>query len=360
MTAAAVQPLSVSPGDRVPPFVFQDRRGKRFGLGDQSISGQTLVLWYVGQAVDRDAWGRLILLSDAFRALDTLVLAISDDAAPDPGITAHDDDPKLLSDPNRQAAQILDGREHSLLVVDRHRCLVAVVPGPDFEAALAICQQLHEQTQPRIVLNQAPVLLIEKVLDPELCHALIEYWTANDKTADRVSSSRDGATHGNSSIKRRADVMLTHMSLGAPVKQRIEQRVLTEVVRAFGWPATRFEAIRIGCYDAAEGGYFLRHRDNTTPYTAHRRFAMSLNLNSGAYTGGQVRFPEYGRELYAPPAGGALVFSCSLLHEAMPVTEGRRFAAFTFFYDEAGEAKRARMAAAHPDAARAAVTMRKE
>jgi len=54
--------------------------------------------------------------------------------------------------------------------------------------------------------------------------------------------------------------------------------------------------MRIGCYDSADGGYFRAHRDNTTPYTAHRQFAMSVNLNTGEYEGGDVHFPEYGRQ----------------------------------------------------------------
>ena len=37
----------------------------------------------------------------------------------------------------------------------------------------------------------------------------------------------------------------------------------------------------------------------------------------------------------APPAGGAVVFSCSLLHEATPVTRGTRYAVLPFLYDEA-------------------------
>jgi hypothetical protein len=32
------------------------------------------------------------------------------------------------------------------------------------------------------------------------------------------------------------------------------------------------------------------------------------------------------------------VFSCSLRHAALPVTAGRRFGIFGFFYDEAGAA----------------------
>jgi predicted 2-oxoglutarate/Fe(II)-dependent dioxygenase YbiX len=31
-----------------------------------------------------------------------------------------------------------------------------------------------------------------------------------------------------------------------------------------------------------------------------------------------------------------VVFSCALLHEATPVTRGRRYAFLPFFYDEAG------------------------
>ena len=35
------------------------------------------------------------------------------------------------------------------------------------------------------------------------------------------------------------------------------------------------------------------------------------------------------------PTGGAVIFSCSLLHEATAVTKGRRYAFLPFFYDDA-------------------------
>jgi hypothetical protein len=44
--------------------------------------------------------------------------------------------------------------------------------------------------------------------------------------------------------------------------------------------------------------------------------------------------------MYLPPTGGAVVFSCSLLHEAMPVTAGKRYAFLPFLYDD--EAARVR------------------
>src|SRR5690606_38199035 len=105
--------------------------------------------------------------------------------------------------------------------------------------------------------------------------------------------------------------------------------VLPEMWRAFRFRAASFEAPRIGCYAADAGGAFGAHRDNRTPYTAHRRFAMSLNLNTGSYRGGRLRFPEFGHDEYEPEVGGCAIFCCDLLHEALPVTEGRRFAIFT-------------------------------
>jgi hypothetical protein len=42
------------------------------------------------------------------------------------------------------------------------------------------------------------------------------------------------------------------------------------------------------------------------------------------------------------PLGGAIVFSCSLLHEVTPVTQDRRCCTVPFLYDEAGEKLRRR------------------
>jgi len=94
------------------------------------------------------------------------------------------------------------------------------------------------------------------------------------------------------------------------------------------------ERYLVACYDAEQLGFFVAHRDNTTTGTAHRRFACTLNLNAEDYDGGELRFPEFGSRTYRAPTGGAVVFSCSLLHEAMPVTRGKRYAFLPFFYDE--------------------------
>ena len=110
---------------------------------------------------------------------------------------------------------------------------------------------------------------------------------------------------------------------------------MPEIARSFQFQATRLERYLVACYAAEEGGHFAPHRDNTTKGTAHRRFAVSVNLNAEDFAGGDLRFPEFGSATYRPPTGGAVVFSCSLLHQALPVTSGRRYAFLPFLYDEA-------------------------
>jgi predicted 2-oxoglutarate/Fe(II)-dependent dioxygenase YbiX len=116
---------------------------------------------------------------------------------------------------------------------------------------------------------------------------------------------------------------------------RIHDRLAPEIEKAYQFRATRMERYLIARYDSNTGGYFRPHRDNTTLGTAHRRFAVSLHLNTGEYEGGHVRFPEFGSQLYIAPVGGAVVFSCSLMHEAMPVTAGQRYVFLPFLFDDA-------------------------
>ena len=71
------------------------------------------------------------------------------------------------------------------------------------------------------------------------------------------------------------------------------------------------------------------------------RLGIYFDLNEAEYQGGDLRFPEFGRKTYRAPSGGVVVFSCSLLHEALPVTKGRRYAFLPFLYDEAAAKLRA-------------------
>jgi len=134
--------------------------------------------------------------------------------------------------------------------------------------------------------------------------------------------------------KSRKDYTIEDQELIKQTQARIMRRVAPEILKVHQFKVTRMERYIVSCYAAEDGGHFQPHRDNTTKGTAHRRFAVSVILNED-FDGGEVSFPEYGQRGFKPPPGGAVVFSCSLLHAVSRVTRGRRFAFLPFLYDEA-------------------------
>ncbi len=156
-------------------------------------------------------------------------------------------------------------------------------------------------------------------------------------------TEKDGMTVGkiDHSFKRRMDCQIVDEDVRAAMRGRITRRILPEIYKAFQFRVTHIERYIVACYDGENRGFFLPHRDNTTKATAHRRFACTINLNAEDYDGGNLRFPEFGSRTYRAPTGGAVVFSCSLLHEATPVTRGKRYATLPFLYDaEAAKLRR--------------------
>ncbi len=189
---------------------------------------------------------------------------------------------------------------------------------------------LREQfaPQPDIdVAMQAPALLIPHVLSREFCRYLIHIWETRGHTDSGLMKQVEEKTVGyiDHSFKIRRDHFVHDEDLKRAIDRPIQRIVFPEIEKAFNDKATRREDYKIACYDATTGGFFRAHRDNTTGGTAHRRFAMSINLNAEEYEGGYLRFPEYGPYRYRPATGAALVFRCSLLHEATEVLSGRRF-----------------------------------
>lgn len=182
----------------------------------------------------------------------------------------------------------------------------------------------------------APVLVLPRIFEPDFCQALIALYEQGGSMASGFMRQVDGKTVGafDDSFKRRRDHTIVDPEFQAGIRMRIGKRLLPEINKAFNFNATRIERYIVSCYDGEGGGFFRPHRDNTTPGTRHRKFAVTINLNDG-YGGGDLRFAEYSDRLYRAPAGGAVVFSCSLLHEATPVTEGRRYACLPFLYDDA-------------------------
>jgi len=175
----------------------------------------------------------------------------------------------------------------------------------------------------------APVLVLPRVFEREFCAQVIRLWQKGDHK-DMGVSSRYGNV-GMLDLKRTEDYMVVEPMMQKAISDRLAHRIGPELIKVFGYDREfGFDAHVVLSYSAEGRHFFGAHRDNGAPTTADRSFAVSLNLNDD-FDGGELVFPEYSGVKVSPPAGGAAVFSCSLLHEALPVTRGRRFVLTTFF-----------------------------
>jgi len=178
--------------------------------------------------------------------------------------------------------------------------------------------------------------VLPRVFEPAFCQKLIGLYERHGGEASGFMREVDGKTVRlqDEQHKRRKDYVITDPAVIEETQQRIRRRIVPEILKAHHFHVTRMERYIVACYSAEDRGHFRAHRDNTTKGTAHRRFAVTINLND-AFEGGELSFPEYGPKSFKPPTGGAVVFSCSLLHAASEVTGGTRYAFLPFLYDEA-------------------------
>ncbi len=223
--------------------------------------------------------------------------------------------------------------------------MLRVMAAEPIEATGAVLDLLEAALAEQVASEPpfAPVLSLPRVLEPELCERLIDHYGEEGGEPSGFAMEVDGRTvqRIHPGLKRRRDVWITDEALRSEVRSKLAERLFPMIERAWGWRATEIERDIVTCYDSADQGFFSAHRDDATAGTAHRRFAVTVNLNAESYEGGALRFPEFGRRLYKPPTGAAVVFGCSLLHEATPVTSGVRYALTPFLYDEAGARLRA-------------------
>lgn len=189
----------------------------------------------------------------------------------------------------------------------------------------------------RVAACAAPVLIVPGVLTRARCQAFIDHFEASPHEAGRMAGYDAGAVHKlDESLKRRRDIELAAGTpLHGEVMDVMGRRLVPEIKRAFQKDVGFADRILIARYDD-DGGWFKRHRDNALPHTAFREFAVSINLNTHAYEGGALKFPEFDDVGYSAPAGGAMIFSASLLHEATPVRRGSRYVILSFLSSTPG------------------------
>jgi predicted 2-oxoglutarate/Fe(II)-dependent dioxygenase YbiX len=330
-------PGALEPGDMCPVFPLATPQGAAVDLSHQAIAGDPIVLIVIAKA-DAAALTlvrRYGLLAEGLAKAGARLAVLCPEAAV-PTLSGVIAPPMLLAiDPAdgyaRAAGLAATGPGTdpvSLLIAPSFR-VEAVARGADQAQAISQALEVLRASEPVVAAQrQAPVLVVPEIFPRAFCDHLISVWQVGEQYDDAIS--RDGYSGAGASMKRRRDVGITDPALQRVVQAYLARRLMPEILRAFHFQVTQAEVYRIGCYDGTGENYFRRHRDTGLKANAHRRYALSLNLNAGAYRGGELIFPEYGQARYSPPAGGGVVFSCSLLHEALPVTEGRRFALFTF------------------------------
>ena len=351
--------IALSPGDPAPWFTARNRSNPMYKF--DTTAGLYVVLSFIGSAAQDYSQSLLKAVTNGplrqhFNDEKCAFFAVSTDPADEagnrlphivPGIRHFYDHDRAVS--TLYGAIQADGMVQRYvpftLVLDPQLRVITTIP-------LANADEHHAQLT-RILTNlpalddhagvalNAPVLIVPRVFEPEFCRELIGLYEQNGGKPSGFMRQQGNATVAmlDPTFKKRKDFTFEtepeYEPLRATIRQRLIKRLIPEIQKAFQYKVTRIERYIVACYEGEEGGFFRRHRDNTTAGTAHRRFACTLNLNAEDYDGGELVFPEFGTRTYRAPTGGAVIFSCSLLHEATPVTRGTRFAFLPFLYDDA-------------------------
>lgn len=320
-------PTFAAPGVNNPRYVFDTAAGRYL----------LLVIVPAGPAVARAVetiQNRRPLFNDHHASAFVLIVGRDEDRG-----TRKDAVPGLrflFDEDAAVAARYEAAKAERWILIDPALHIMSMV-GPDQAAALiermAALPPPARHAGPEM---SAPVLMTPRIFEPAFCEQLIALYRHVGGAPSGFMREVDGVTTlvMSDQHKRRSDVLIEDGDLQNQVVARLTRRLLPQIQKVFHYKATRIERYLVARYDAETGGFFRPHRDNTTKGTAHRQFAVSINLNAD-YEGGDLRFPEFGPRTYRPPPGGAVVFSCSVLHEATAVTKGERFAFLPFLYDDA-------------------------
>jgi peroxiredoxin/predicted 2-oxoglutarate/Fe(II)-dependent dioxygenase YbiX len=361
---AAVAPELVKPayrvlqvGDPAPWFRQNSTSNPQFNF--DTVAGRYIVLCFYGTGSDAEGQAALDAFQTQHRSLfdddKVAVFGVSVDPTDQsegragqiiPGIRHFWDFDGRVSrlygavPDNAQTSQRSVSLRRFWMVLNPTLRVRAIFPfakdGSDREEVMAYLRALPPVSQFAGFEIPAPILIIPDVFEPAFCQHLIGLYERHGGEESGFMREVDGRTVAahDPNHKRRKDYTITDENLMRQVQQRIIRRVNPEIEKVHFFKPNRMERYIVSCYAAEDGGHFRAHRDNTTKGTAHRRYAVSINLNND-FEGGEVSFPEYGPRSYKAPAGGAVVFSCPLLHAVSRVTKGRRFAFLPFLYDDA-------------------------
>lgn len=335
----------IETGDRAPNFMLNDQSGEVFELYT-SITGGSIVLVIISGGSEENT-PLLVALEEKLPELESQnahLFVVRQDTVEENAKLGKDLDLHfpLIADPGGQVSEWYLSAAAALapvvFVMDPNQRLISFKTGStaDTQAltsyALEEVKKIAPKGEPQIFSAVAPALLIPNVFSRDYCRRLIDLWETGGHTSGMVSKgiSENNAENVDYGFKRRQDHVIDDWNLDNEIANMLGPRLGPEIEKIHYFENWTFEKFRIGCYEDTDAGCFKAHRDNYNETVKDRRYAVSINLNAEDYEGGDLRFAEYGPDLFRPPTGGAVVFSCSLLHEVLPVTKGRRFVFLTF------------------------------
>jgi peroxiredoxin len=338
--AGRTQPALLA-GDLLPDWVLSDLDGKRFSFYGDAVEGRPLVVVFCPRysEVSDGILGQFGALSQAYSKQGAAVFVIFPNeksarrraSLPFP----------VLVDRQHQLTEFF-GLELTTLVLRNDNHVKGIVTGetePHINLSLGWAASVRAE-MPTILMEQRhpPILLIPEVFSNSDCQRLIEIFHTRGQTflEEKVAGDYLGTDYKMRIPEHMREDRIDHFFFDKDtvdlLKQRLN-RVIPDIHRAFQYRVTKYESLRMARYEGTRAGLGHGHRDNIPPFT-HRRFAMSINLNTDEFEGGTLRFPEFGDQRYRPKSGTAMIFSSSLLHEAMDVSAGRRFVFLAFLFGE--------------------------
>ncbi len=358
--AAASSPTAfrIGPGDLLPNIVLPNQQAEVVNLLDY-MAGNMLVLLIVSDPRLPTCMAQLHRFAENWEVLQKRANLFVVTATPpqvNAGLSGRPLPFYLLSDVKGELASMIEGPRNpaasaghqgqqgaTVLIADERMRIVRVDRGitdPDYVNVVLRFLETDPRPAPRLLGGFAPVLHVPKVFEPELCHSLVTaHLTKGSQTSKAPRVIGGELTQVLTAAKIRRDHVINDRETLAAVTERFAKRVQPEIIKAFTRQVSGVEEWKVVSYEASDGGQFKAHRDNTMAAFAHRRFAMTIHLNTGDYEGGYLRFPEYGPDLYRPPRGDAVIYSSTLLHEVTPVTSGRRFVLIAHMFDEESRQK---------------------
>ena len=337
--------MSLSVGDIAPACVLPDLDGTIVDLRRDAIAGNPIVIIFCpgsAPSIDQLMAGYCSRLQ-TMSATDARFFAVTLGEAER---SARRDIPfPVLRDADGKVFQAFDAnrRDHPTTIVLRPNHHVAAIVRSALQThvaeTLAVVERMAAERKPTLMAPHPPVLMVPEVLTLEECRRLIGVYETRGNVFIPPGPGIDYIgkdykmripEHGR---RDRIDHWIVEEDIKAFLRSRLENRLFPEISKAFHYTITAWERMRIGCYQGQRGGQLHGHRDNVEP-TPYRRFAMSMNLNLEEFSGGELRFPEFGDQRYRPDNGTAFVFSSALLHEALHVTSGRRLVLLAFLFGD--------------------------